>query len=72
MSVSAESTRQSACSAEFTKFNKHLNEYYSQFSEQKYLKINDKGDYIIADKSVSAASLLTVTGDKNIGIGTMQ
>ena len=57
--ASAEPTRQSARIAESTKSNKHSDEYYPQFGEQKYSKINDKGDYVTAGKSASAASPLT-------------
>ena len=53
--ASAEPTRRSARIAESTKSNKHPDEYYPQFGERKYPKINDKGDYVTAGKSASAA-----------------
>lgn len=60
MTDSAESTHQSAHIAESTKSNKHSDKYYPQSEEWKYLKVNNKDDYVIADKSALTASALTV------------
>lgn len=60
VSAFTESTYQSVCITEFSKSNKYLNKYYSQLNKQEYLKINDKNDYVTANKSASTASALTV------------
>ena len=49
---------QSACNAELIKFNKHSDEYYSEPDEQKYLKVNEKGNYVKVSKSTSTANLM--------------
>ena len=53
-----EPTRQSSRIAESTKSNKHPDEYYPEPGEQKYLKVNKKGNYVKASKSTPTADLM--------------
>ena len=53
-----ELTCQSARIVKSTKFNKHLNEYYPEPGEQKYLKVNVKGNYVKVSKPIPIANLM--------------